>query len=64
MRRMLRQCPKEYNPGRKPVVLPENRGARSLRLTRFADLTDAQANVADHFDYYNHEWRHSSIDYQ
>jgi transposase InsO family protein len=30
----------------------------------FADLTDAQASVADYFDYYNHERLHSSIDYQ
>ena len=30
----------------------------------FADLTDAQASVADYFDYYNHERRHSSIGYQ
>ena len=27
----------------------------------FADLADAQASVADYFDYYNHERRHSSI---
>jgi putative transposase len=30
----------------------------------FADLADAQASVADYFDYYNHERIHSSIDYQ
>ncbi|TFZ63345.1 hypothetical protein E4631_22905 [Hymenobacter sp. UV11] len=30
----------------------------------FADLADAQASVADYFDYYNHERLHSSIDYQ
>jgi len=30
----------------------------------FADLADAQASVADNFDYYNHERLHSSIDYQ
>jgi putative transposase len=30
----------------------------------FADLTDAQACVADYFDYYNHERLHSSIGYQ
>ncbi|HEX8426392.1 integrase core domain-containing protein [Hymenobacter sp.] len=30
----------------------------------FADLSDAQASVADYFDYYNHERLHSSIDYQ
>jgi len=30
----------------------------------FADLVDAQASVADYFDYYNHERLHSSIDYQ
>ena len=30
----------------------------------FADLADAQASVADYFDYYNHERRHSSIGYQ
>ena len=29
----------------------------------FADLADAQASVADYFDYYNHERRHSSIGY-
>lgn len=46
------------------MVLPENRGARSLRLPRFADLADAQASIAGHFDYYNHERYHSSIDYQ
>ncbi|HEX8428709.1 integrase core domain-containing protein [Hymenobacter sp.] len=28
------------------------------------DLWDAQRSVADHFDYYNHEQLHSSIDYQ
>ena len=30
----------------------------------FADLTDAQASVADYFDYYNHDRLHSSINYQ
>ena len=30
----------------------------------FADLADAQASVADYFDYYNHDRLHSSIDYQ
>jgi putative transposase len=30
----------------------------------FADLADAQASVADYFDYYNHERLHSSISYQ
>lgn len=30
----------------------------------FADLADAQASVADYFDYYNHHRLHSSIDYQ
>lgn len=30
----------------------------------FANLTDAQASVADYFDYYNHERLHSSINYQ
>ncbi len=30
----------------------------------FADLADAQASVADYFDYYTHERLHSSIDYQ
>ena len=30
----------------------------------FADLADAQSSVADYFDYYNHERRHSSIGYQ
>ncbi|WP_185284754.1 integrase core domain-containing protein [Hymenobacter sp. NBH84] len=30
----------------------------------FADLADAQRSVADYFDYYNHERRHSRIDYQ
>ena len=30
----------------------------------FADLAEAQASVADYFDYYNHERLHSSIDYQ
>ena len=29
----------------------------------FADLADAQASVADYFDYYNHKRRHSSIGY-
>ena len=29
----------------------------------FADLADAQASVADYFDYYNHGRRHSSIGY-
>jgi len=29
----------------------------------FADLADAQASVADCFDYYNHERRHSDIGY-
>ena len=27
----------------------------------FADLADAQASVAEYFDYYNHDRRHSSI---
>ena len=30
----------------------------------FADLADAQASVANYFDYYNHERRHPSIGYQ
>ena len=30
----------------------------------FIELADAQASVADYFDYYNHERLHSSIDYQ
>ncbi|WP_375434943.1 transposase [uncultured Hymenobacter sp.] len=30
----------------------------------FADLADAQASVADYFDYYNYERLHSSIGYQ
>ena len=30
----------------------------------FADLADAQASVAEYFDYYNHERLHSSIAYQ
>ena len=30
----------------------------------FADLADAQASIADYFDYYNHERMHSSINYQ
>jgi putative transposase len=30
----------------------------------FADLAEAQARVADYFDYYNHERLHSSIGYQ
>ena len=29
----------------------------------FADLADTQTSVADYFDYYNHERRHSSIGY-
>ena len=29
----------------------------------FADLADAQASVADYFDFYNHERRRSSIGY-
>ena len=29
----------------------------------FTDLADAQASVAEYFDYYNHERRHSSIGY-
>ena len=30
----------------------------------FADLADAQASIADYFDYDNHERLHPSIDYQ
>ena len=30
----------------------------------FADLADAQASVADYFDYYNHERLHLIFDYQ
>ena len=30
----------------------------------FADLVDAQASVADYFDYYNHDRLHFSIGYQ
>ncbi|MDQ2769767.1 MAG: IS3 family transposase [Bacteroidota bacterium] len=40
----------------------EELGARDWPV--FADLTDAQASVADYFDYYYHERRHSSIGYQ
>jgi putative transposase len=40
-------------------------GARTEYFERsfFADLADAQASIADYFDYYNHECLHSSIDY-
>ena len=30
----------------------------------FADLADAQAGIADYFDYHNHDRLHSSIGYQ
>ena len=30
----------------------------------FADLADAQASIADYFDYYNHDCLQSSIGYQ
>ena len=30
----------------------------------FADLADAQASIADYFDYYNHDHLYSSIGYQ
>ena len=30
----------------------------------FSDLADAQASVAEYFDYYSHDRRHSSIGYQ
>ena len=30
----------------------------------FTDLADAQASIADYFDYYNHDRLHSSIGYQ
>ena len=30
----------------------------------FADLADAQASIADYFDYYNHDRLHLSISYQ
>ena len=30
----------------------------------FTDLADAQASIADFFDYYNHDRLHSSIGYQ
>ena len=30
----------------------------------FTDLGDAQASIADYFDYYNHDRLHSSIGYQ
>ena len=30
----------------------------------FADLADAQASVAEYFDYHHHECLHSSINYQ
>ena len=30
----------------------------------FADPADAQASIADYFDYYNHDRLHSSIGYQ
>ena len=29
----------------------------------FADLADARTSVVEYFDYYNHDRRHSSIDY-
>ena len=29
----------------------------------FADLADADASVADYFDYYHHDRHHSSVDY-
>ena len=29
----------------------------------FADLTDVQGSVAEYFDYYNHDRRHSSTGY-
>ena len=30
----------------------------------FTDLADAQASIADYFDYHNHDRLHSSIGYQ
>ena len=47
-----------------PLVLPQNRGARTARVARFADLADALASIADYSDYYNHDRLHSSIGYQ
>ena len=62
--RMLRQCPTGYGPGRKLAVPAQNRGARTPRVACFAALADAQASIADYFDYYNHDYLHSGIGYQ
>ena len=63
-RRVLRQCPTGYDPGRKPTVAPQIKELKAREWPVFADLADAQASVADYFDYYNHQRRHSSIGYQ
>ena len=54
---MLRQRPTGYDPSRslKTEVLE----ARDWPV--FSDLADAQARVAEYFDYYNHDRRHSII---
>lgn len=35
----------------------------ALEWPVFTDLADAQTSVADYFDYYSHQRRHSSIGY-
>ena len=65
-RRLLRQ-----RPDRKPApdygCLWSRLKTEVLELREwpvFADLADAQASVADYFDYYHYERLHSSIGYQ
>ncbi|WP_188563811.1 integrase core domain-containing protein [Hymenobacter frigidus] len=57
---MLLQCPTGYDPNRnlKTEVLE----ARDWPI--FSDLADAQASVAEYFDYCNHDRCHSSISHQ
>ena len=66
--RVLRQRPTGYDPGRKPTqgfgCLWSRLKTEVLELREwpvFADLADAQARIADYFDYYNHDRLNSSI---
>ena len=57
--------PYQVRPKRKSLWLRLKTEELETRdWTVFADLADTQASVADYFDYYNHQRRHSSIGYQ
>ena len=59
------ECYDNALPGTTQAESPWSRLKTEVRELRewpvFADLADAQASIADYFDYYNHDRLHSSV---